>query len=139
MSETIAELNEAKEHYATAQRRIHDLELQLKNITTEFQEQIKSVAHNAQSNSSSENVKLKGTIDELNKQVEDLRDKNIVPCQTSNDNDSSTRNAGVTNNIDQLKKKFSAEREQWAKERRRLDSKIRHLTKQIGTHKKWDM
>jgi len=111
-SKISAELNQITERYATAQRRIHDLELQLKNITTEFEHQIKTLTTNVQTKSTTEN-------DQLRRQISELKN-------AKNDNFGETEN--------QLKKKFSAEREQWAKDKRRLDSKIRHLAKQIGKY-----
>ena len=36
--------------------------------------------------------------------------------------------------LEQIKRKFAAEKEVWAKEKRRLESKVRHLSKQIGTN-----
>ena len=109
------ELNNIKQKDENEHKIVENLQNQMKNITKDFHIEIKKVL---------EKEKLvtvmKNQIENLNRQLEDSK---IIKIK---------KDYPIHNADEQLKLKFSNEKEVWAKEKRRLESKVRHLSKTIG-------
>lgn len=95
------ELDRTKAELAHAQKHIQNLEVTHSNLTCDWESSLNSIEN------------LKNEIAELKTLKKD----------SARDPDKKS--------LEQIKRKFAAEREVWAKEKRRLESKMRHLSKQI--------